>query len=40
MLFRSIAREDVRDLLVDQLFDLLTRVLGTKVSQTQFMTEK
>ncbi|HUS30169.1 MAG TPA: TetR/AcrR family transcriptional regulator [Kofleriaceae bacterium] len=37
---QDIPREPLRDLLVDQLFDLLTRVLGQKVSQTEFMTEK
>ena len=33
----DIAKEPVRDLLVDLLFDLLTRVIGTQVSQTKFM---
>ncbi|HTL34097.1 MAG TPA: TetR/AcrR family transcriptional regulator [Kofleriaceae bacterium] len=37
MTAKDIPREPLRDLLVDQLFDLLTRVLGTKVSQTEFM---
>lgn len=34
----GVAKEAVRDLLVDQLFDLLSRVLGIKVSQTEYMT--
>lgn len=34
----GVAKEAVRDLLVDLLFDLLSRVLGTKVSQTEYMT--
>ena len=33
----GMAKEPVRDLLVDLLFDLLTRVLGTEVSQTQLV---
>ena len=35
---KDIAKEPVRDLLVDVLFDLLSRVIGVEVSQTQFMT--
>ncbi len=35
----GLAKEPVRDLLVDLLFDLLSRVIGTEVSQTRFMTE-
>lgn len=31
------AKEPVRDLLVDLLFDLLSRVIGIEVSQTEFM---
>ncbi|NVB80799.1 MAG: TetR/AcrR family transcriptional regulator [Kofleriaceae bacterium] len=34
----GVAKEAVRDMLVDLLFDLLSRVLGTKVSQTEYMT--
>lgn len=34
----NVSRESVRDLLVDLLFELLTRVLGNPVSQTTFMT--
>jgi AcrR family transcriptional regulator len=34
---KGVAKEELRDLLVDQLFDLLTRVVGQKVSQTEFM---
>jgi AcrR family transcriptional regulator len=34
----GVTKESVRDLLVDLLFDLLSRVLGIEVSQTQFMT--
>lgn len=34
----DIRKEPVRDLLVDLLFDLLTRVIGAEVSQTEFMT--
>jgi AcrR family transcriptional regulator len=37
---KGIDKVDLRDLLVDQLFDLLTRVLGTKVSQTEFMKKE
>ncbi|MFN0250896.1 MAG: TetR/AcrR family transcriptional regulator [Kofleriaceae bacterium] len=33
----SVTKEAVRDFLVDQLFDLLTRVLGREVSQTQLV---
>ena len=33
----GIAKEPVRDLLVDQLFDLLTRVIGKEVSQTELV---
>jgi AcrR family transcriptional regulator len=35
---KDLKKEPVRDLLVDQLFDLLTRVLGREVPQTEFMT--
>lgn len=35
----GLAKEAVRDLLVDLLFDLLSRVIGTEVSQTRFMTD-
>lgn len=31
-------KQQVRDLLVDLLFDVLSRVIGVEVSQTQFMT--
>ena len=34
---KNAPREELRDLLVDMLFELLTRVLQTKVSQTEFM---
>lgn len=34
---KGVPREELRDLLVDMLFELLTRVLGMKVSQTEFM---
>jgi hypothetical protein len=34
----NVSKESVRDLLVDLLFDLLSRVLGNPVSQTTFMT--
>ena len=37
---KGIPKEELRDLLVDQLFDLLTRVLGMKVSQTEFVDKK
>lgn len=33
----GIPKEPVRDLLVDQLFDLLTRVIGKEVSQTELV---
>jgi hypothetical protein len=33
----GMAKEPVRDLLVDLLFDLLTRVIGKEVSQTQLV---
>ena len=34
----GVAKAAVRDMLVDQLFALLSRVIGTEVSQTEFMT--
>jgi len=35
---KDLAKEAVRDLLVDMLFDLLSRVLGVQVPQSQYMT--
>ncbi|HEY5948724.1 MAG TPA: TetR/AcrR family transcriptional regulator [Kofleriaceae bacterium] len=35
---KDLPKEPIRDLLVDLLFDLLTRVLGTEVPQSRFMT--
>jgi len=34
----GVAKEAVRDMLVDMLFHLLSKVIGTEVSQTKFMT--
>jgi hypothetical protein len=33
----NLPKEAVRDLLVDMLFDLLTKVLGREVPQTEFL---